>query len=236
MDKEKNLYIVVYAAIITIVVAVSLAFVQSGLKDKQVANELADMQNKILKAVNISKDSVGDLTAYFDQNLQGIVLDNAGSEISGVNPLLVDLQKENKKSTTDPSRQLPLYIHNGTDGLKQYIIPLWGAGLWDYINGFVAVEDDFNTIYGAAFDHKQETPGLGAEIKDNPDFRKQFVGKKLYDGEEFVSIEVKKGFIKDPEHQVQAVSGATVTSNGVTDMFLADIADYMPYFEKLKNN
>jgi len=234
VGKNSNLYIVVYAAVMTVIVAISLAFITESLKEKQHANELAEMQSKILGAVNITKESVGNLTAYFNENVKGMVLDNDGNEIPDVNPLTVDLQKENRRKRDDPTRKLPLYIHTGTDGSQQYIVPLWGSGLWDYINGFVAIESDFNTVYGTAFDHKAETPGLGAEITDNPAFSKQFIGRTLWKGDEFVSIEVRKGVITNPEHQVQGVSGATMTSNGVTNMLLSDIGDYLPYFEKLK--
>ena len=123
--------------------------------------------------------------------------------------------------------------------ILQYIlgvIYLTGAGLWDAIWGYVALESDFATISGVAFDHAGETPGLGAEIKDKPEWGEQFIGKKLYnDAGEFVSVSVVKGSIKNEMHEVNTVSGATVTSDGVADMMSEDVQDYLPYFESIKN-
>jgi Na+-transporting NADH:ubiquinone oxidoreductase subunit C len=102
----------------------------------------------------------------------------------------------------------------------------------------VAIEEDFNTIAGISMDHKAETPGLGAEIKDNPDdYNQPFVGKKLYDESgEYVSVAMKKGAITDPAHQVDAITGATITSDGVSKMLYEDVKAYLPYFQTLKNS
>ncbi|MCP3894235.1 MAG: FMN-binding protein, partial [Bacteroides sp.] len=110
-----------------------------------------------------------------------------------------------------------------------------GNGLWDDIWGNIALEDDLNTVTGAMFDHKGETPGLGAEIKDNPSFAKQFEGKKLYEDDgDYVSITVQKGKAKNLVHEVDGISGATVTCVGVTEMLVRGIRYYEPYFKQLK--
>lgn len=114
-----------------------------------------------------------------------------------------------------------------------------GSGLWDEIWGNIAIKDDFNSVVGVAFDHKAETPGLGAEIKDNPSFKAMFANQenplKLYNAEgEYTSVEVVKGGVKDKTYQVDAISGATVTSVGVGEMLYRGIKYYEPYFNKLR--
>jgi len=110
-----------------------------------------------------------------------------------------------------------------------------GKGLWDEIWGSIAIKDDFNTIGGVAFNHTAETPGLGAEIKDNKNWKSKFTGKKLFNSAgEFVSVDVVKGGVKEPDHQVDAISGATVTCVGVAEMLDRGIEVYLPYFESLK--
>ncbi len=115
-----------------------------------------------------------------------------------------------------------------------YIIPLRGKGLWGPIWGFISLEDDLNTVFGAVFDHKAETPGLGAEI-NRPMFQDPFAGKSIFNGEEFKSIKVIKGGAgEDNMHGVDGISGGTITSDGVTDMLLERLTMYLPYFNKIK--
>ncbi|NBC24963.1 MAG: NADH:ubiquinone reductase (Na(+)-transporting) subunit C, partial [Bacteroidetes bacterium] len=130
------------------------------------------------------------------------------------------------------NRLLPVFEYK-SDGQTCYIFSVRGNGLWDAIWGNIALKSDMNTIVGATFDHKSETPGLGAEIKDNPNFREQFQGKEIFaeDGE-FVSITVRKGGAKDPDHEVDGISGATITADGVTDMLENGLGNYMAYIEK----
>jgi Na+-transporting NADH:ubiquinone oxidoreductase subunit C len=130
---------------------------------------------------------------------------------------------------------LPLFIYDGADG-KNYILAVRGNGLWDEIWGYIALENDLNTIAGATFDHKGETPGLGAEIKDNPQFAKNFIGKKIYDNSgKYVSVKVQKGGA-DPENMyaVDGISGATVTADGVGEMLARGIEYYDAYFDDYK--
>jgi len=121
-----------------------------------------------------------------------------------------------------------------------YIVPLFGKGLWDDIWGYIALDSDKNTIVGATFDHKGETPGLGAEIREIW-FQKQFVGKKIFDKpndfskNNFVSVCTVKGGAKaDDTHGVDAISGGTVTSNKLSIMINERIQHYLAYFNKSK--
>lgn len=137
------------------------------------------------------------------------------------------------ESTLD-KRKLPVYVCN-KDADTLYIIPLRGKGLWGPVWGYLALESDFNTLYGAVFDHKSETPGLGAEI--NTDwFESAFKGKKLFENDEFVSIEVAKGGnTQDNIHAVDAISGGTITSKGVEAMITDCLQGYLTFFDKQKN-
>ena len=155
-----------------------------------------------------------------------------GNVVTGELAENIDMAREEKKPLDD--QRLPVYVYNSSKG-KIYVVSVRGSGLWDKIWGNIALQDDFNTVVGATFDHAGETPGLGAEIKDNPGFAAQFTGKKLYDASgDYTSIEVVKGVAKDPLHQVDGISGATVTSVGVGEMLERGLAYYEPYFEKLK--
>ena len=128
---------------------------------------------------------------------------------------------------------MPLYVAN-VEGEKKYIIPLRGKGLWGPIWGFLSLEDDFNTVYGAVFDHKSETPGLGAEINQYEDFQQQFEGKQILEGAKVVSITVWKGGAKpDDVHGVDGISGGTITSDGVTYMLEERLNMYAPYFKNM---
>ena len=168
----------------------------------------------------------------FDRQMEQVVINMEGEVMDGMLAEDIDTAKEKKKEEED--RVHPLYIYNG-DGEKYYIMSLRGNGLWDEIWGYVALSNDLNTIVGAAFDHKGETPGLGAEIKDNPWFPEQFTGKKIYNAEgQFVSVAVVKGGAdKGDYNAVDGLSGATVTADGVSKMIKNGIQYYLPYFRKI---
>lgn len=215
----------------TIIVAVLLSAISEVLKAPQEKNELLAQKTDILKSVGM--DEVPDIETFYAKNIDGIVINNKGEVIEGLDPLSINLKVENAKKDA-ASRNYPLFIFNNPAGKKNYIVPVRGFGLWGAIWGYVALEDDLNTIKGVAFDHESETPGLGAEIKTDW-FQKQFVGKKIFDNDDhFVGVIVKKGRIDDPTHEVKSISGATMTSNGVTKMLQDGLKAYLPYFEKLK--
>ena len=127
---------------------------------------------------------------------------------------------------------LPLFISN-VEGVTRYIIPLRGKGLWGPIWGFISLEEDLNSVFGAVFDHKSETPGLGAEI-NRASFEDPFSGKSIFEGEEFTSIKVIKGGAEEGDmHGVDGISGGTITSDGVSDMLDERLRRYLPYFSTL---
>ena len=144
---------------------------------------------------------------------------------------LAELELANEAKKAPKNRSYPVYEYNGQNG-KIYIVAIRGNGLWDKIWGYIALEADLNTIAGVYFDHKAETPGLGAEIKDKQAFKDQFIGKKVFNGEK-VAITVLKR-MKAGIHNVEGISGATITSDGVTDMFSSGMDYYKAYFATLK--
>ncbi|MFT7589265.1 MAG: Na+-transporting NADH:ubiquinone oxidoreductase subunit C [Limisphaerales bacterium] len=235
MDRESNAYTIGYAVVMTVIVAVGLALVSGSLKPMQDRNQqLATMQD-ILKAVGINDASAEEAEVLFNERIEGLVL-NADMSLSTDTVTAVDIDMSRESKLEKDLQRYPLFVYN-FDGETSFIIPLYGNGLWDKIWGYVAIADDFNTVVGISMDHKAETPALGAEIKDNPKlYSDPFIGKTLLNSAgEYVSISMKKGKIKFPNHQIDAITGATITSNGVNDMLFEDVEAYLPYFEQLKS-
>ena len=234
---ESTNYVVGFTLAMTVLVALTLSSLFYGTKDQVAQN--ADVFNKraILSAISdkldrpVSDFSDQDVLTLFEEKVEQKVLDMNGDELDGIMAEKVDIAKESKKAEAD--RQLPLFIYNN-NGEKVHIVAVRGSGLWDAIWGNVALQSDFTTVVGASFDHAGETPGLGAEIKDNPAFAKQFGGKKIYKDGEYVSVGVIKGGAKDVAYEVDGLSGATVTANGVDEMLYRGIKYYEPYFSKAK--
>ena len=233
----------------TTLVALILAFLSTGLKDIHQKNEAIYNKKAILGAIaenaGLDMSTISDekVLEIFDTGIEQLVVDAKGNQLTaedvealgyvGGKAENVDMAKEIKKPEGD--RVFPVYIYdNGGD--KTYIFTVRGKGLWDEIWGNIAIQNDLNTIVGVAFDHKGETPGLGAEIKDNPEFYTQFSGKKIFNETgEYVSVDVVKGGAKDPIHEVDGISGATITADGVADMMYSGLNLYRPYLETVKN-
>jgi len=239
---ESNRQIIVFIVSLTAVVALGLTVLREATEGLAKKNEEIFNKRAVLAAVEtklgkkVAEFSDEEILQIFDSQVEQKVIRTDGSEVEGLTAIEVDMAKERKKPVEEMN--LPLFIFTNDRGEKFYILAVRGNGLWDEIWGYIALESDLNTIAGASFDHKGETPGLGAEIKDNPSFPAQFVGKKIYDENgNYVSITVKKGGAEPGNpHQVDAISGATVTSNGVTEMLQRGIAYYQAYFDKLKES
>ena len=231
MDVNKNSYTFSFAAIMVVVVAALLSIAAIALKPFQSKNVLLEKKQNILSSVGINIDREDADVQYPLYVKQELVLNANGEIVDGI-AFDVDLQKELKK---DKNLQLlPLFISE-VDEKKQYIIPLRGKGLWGPIWGFIALEDDLNKVFGAVFDHKGETPGLGAEI-NRPFFEDPFAGKTIFEDGELISIKVIKGGApKGDMHGVDGISGGTITSDGVSDMLYERLNMYLPYFSKVKS-
>ena len=243
MDVNKNSYTFGFAAIMVIVVAVILSGTSIILKDAQYSNVELEKKQNILRSVgvNVNRDQAAiEYPVYIKEEL---VLNHLGEIINNLSAFDVDLSKEVKKSIVEDDQNipleertslLPLYISE-VEGETKYIIPLRGKGLWGPIWGFISFNADLNTVFAAVFDHKAETPGLGAEINTSL-FQDVFQGKTIFEKGEFVSIFVQKGGSNGDIHKVDGISGGTITSDGVTDMLNERLKRYLPYFRLMEDN
>ncbi len=233
INKQSNIYTVIYIIVLVVVVGSALAMTALSLKEKQQANEDNDRRKQILASVNITPDPT-QISADFEKYITSQLVVNANGDSIGDNAFDVSVQKQLKNELS--KRQLPLFICT-LDGSKKYIIPLYGAGLWGPIWGYIALDSDGSTVYGAYFDHQGETPGLGAEITTEK-FRGQFAGKELFKGDEFFPVTVVKQGQKpqDNSDYVYGISGGTITSKGVAAMLDECLKPYQAYLNKLSSN
>ena len=222
IDTNSDVYAVLYSAVVVVIVAFLLAGVSSALKPMQDANVELDKKKQILASLN--ERNLPDAAATYDAlivadpivDAQGnVVAENGGFEVAN------DAVSEDN---------LPLYIAE-IDGATKYILPMTGNGLWGGIWGYLALNDDCNTIYGVYFSHASETPGLGAEIAGDK-FQGRFPGKKVYGEMGEVGLSVLKKSA-DAEFHVDAVSGATITCNGVDAMLKLKLSPYYKYLNSL---
>ncbi|HOB77180.1 MAG: NADH:ubiquinone reductase (Na(+)-transporting) subunit C [Bacteroidales bacterium] len=248
MYKFTNKYIIIYSIIMVAIVAVLLTLGATALKPLQDKNKKNEKIGYILRASRQEFDPKNAEDTYKKLLIKEIAINESGdiiAEFDYINglrgklrPFDIDVNTETKKFKEGKSYILPIYlIQNNGDTLT--VIPFYGMGLWGAIWGYVALENDLNTIHGAVFDHKGETPGLGAEISDLP-FQNQFIGKKIFDeNQNFVGVAIVKGGVRRsniPElHGVDAISGGTFTSKGLDNMLLDGFKMAMPYIEKHRN-
>lgn len=226
-----NRYIFLYSSAMVVIVAILLAFAATMLGPFQEKNIRIEKMQNILASMSIesTKSNVEDLFSKYI--IESKVINSVGDVVEG-NAFEINLLEENRKDISE--RRLPLYVATlNQDTL--YVIPLHGAGLWGPIWGYVSLKSDLNTIMGANFDHASETPGLGAEISQ-PKFEEQFTGKQLYNKSgAFMSVKaVRGGAAPNDLHGVDAISGGTITSNGLSKMLEDGLIVYEPFFKKLK--
>lgn len=234
MNRDSNLYTFVFAAIMVVVVASALAFAATSLKPMQDDNVRKEKMQSILHTIGVEVERDAAKEKFDTYIKEQLALKADGSVDESANAFNIDLAKEVKKPVEE--QRFPLYIAD-VDGAKYYIVPLRGAGLWDAIWGYISLESDLNTVKGAIFDHKGETPGLGAEITQKW-FQDRFTSEKIFNSNhELVGVAVQKGYSggenKD-DNAIDAISGATITGDGVTRMIEERLSHYLPYFEKNK--
>lgn len=229
MDRNSNGYTFLFAGIMVIVVGALLAFTATSLKPAQDENVKKEKMQNILASVGVEVDRESATAEYGKVIKEQLSLNEDGSVKEGVNAFDVDLKEELAKPADKQS--YPLYVAE-QEGKTFYIIPLRGAGLWDAIWGYVALDSDMNTVKGAVFDHKGETPGLGAEITQKW-FQDRFTGKKIRnESGKIVGVQVVKS--NAGANDVDAISGATITSDGVSHMIAERLTHYQGYFDQLK--
>ncbi len=240
MNKNSNGYIILYASVMVVIVAALLSFVSLSLDERQAGNVRVEKMGDILRSVGLEGDAnqVADKSAYIAGQYQKYIVDSyavnaAGDRIEGADAfnLLINLEAEYNKPLQN--RRLPVFVSRDDQGVVSYVIPVWGSGLWGPVWGYIALADDWDTIDGAVFDHKSETPGLGAEIASQT-FQVQFRGKRILDQQgRVVAITLQKGGAdpNDP-HAVDAITGGTLTSRGVENMLRNCLGDYSAYIHK----
>lgn len=230
MNKQSSVYTIVYIVVLAGVVGAVLAMTSMGLKSRQQANIDADKMCQILSAIRIvpEKDMIVE---EFDRYVVSQVVVNESGDSIGNDAFGIDMAMESKVDA--PERRLPVYVCD-VDGARKYVVPVYGAGLWGPIWGYVALDSDGSTIYGAYFAHEGETPGLGAEI-EKPAFSDQFRGKELWKQGNFLPVNVLKKGTKPVagEDYVDAVSGGTITSKGVASMLDSGLTPYKAYLRSL---
>lgn len=231
MKNFSNTYIFMFSAVMVVIVALLLSLAAMQLKPFQDRNiEIEKMQN-ILASININSNPVNAQELYKKYITSSYIVNISGEKSTDIEAFKVNIKVEMAKP--EKQRNLPVFMSRLENGEEACIVPLRGKGLWGPIWGYISFKKDLNTIYGAFFDHQGETPGLGAEIKENF-FQKEFINKQIFDTSgKFVSIGVIKGGAqKDNPHQVDAISGGTITSKGLEDMIHVSLMDYKLFFEK----
>tara|TARA_X000000368_G_scaffold66852_2_gene48129 strand:- start:562 stop:1287 length:726 start_codon:yes stop_codon:yes gene_type:complete len=237
MNRDSNIYTFLFVGIMIVGIASILAYTSQTLKPMQDENVKNEKMQNILSTVGINVSREDAEESYSKYITQELALKMDGTVNESLNPFSnLNLAKELKKDYKD--QHFPLYIAD-IDSERYYIIELRGVGLWDAIWGYVSLKSDFNTINGVSFDHKGETAGLGAEITKDW-FKDSFIDEKVFNKEgQLVGITVLKGN-NDPsnsdkdDHEVDAISGSTITGDGVTDMIKERLNNYLPYLEKLE--
>lgn len=233
MNRQSNTYTIIYSVIMVIVVGVVLSVVYQALRPAQLDNIANDKRKQILSAVFVTPkdgENIGEL--YQQTIVRSFMVNSSGDSIaSSINPFDVDIAAEVKKS--DQDRLLPVFVAK-TDNGEKYIIPVYGAGLWGPIWGYVSFNNTGNTIYGAYFAHQGETPGLGAEIEKS-DFQNQFKNKCVFGSTgKFESVAVvKRGMESNDKVWVHAISGGTITSQGVQAMLHNSLKPYSNFLLNL---
>ena len=243
MRSFSNTYIFVFSLIMVTIVAVLLSFVATQLKPLQEMNVQIEKKQDVLRSVGKAEDAAeaDDKNTYINEEFakyitESYVVDFEGNKVE-IDAFEVMLGLTAEIRLPREERNYPVFIYSENGGPRKYVVPVRGKGLWGPIWGYVALEEDLNTISGAVFDHKAETPGLGSDI--NKDwFQEPFAGKTIFnEAGEFVSVEVVKGGA-DPSniHQVDAIAGGTITSKALEEMIIDCMTGYVAHFKELSNN
>ncbi|MDE6328257.1 MAG: NADH:ubiquinone reductase (Na(+)-transporting) subunit C [Duncaniella sp.] len=232
MNKQSNTYTIIYIIVLVVLVGTALAATSLALKDKQQENVNADKMGQILAAALITP-AKGEVVADFDKYITTqLVVNEQGNTIEGVKAFDVNIANQSKLPAD--RRELPVFVCTTPDGATKYILPVYGAGLWGPIWGYVAFDSDGSTIYGAYFAHQGETPGLGAEI-EKAAFSDQFKGKQVFKNGRFHPVTVVKAGQQpmNGEDYVDGISGGTITSKGVGAMLNNCLTPYRRFLQKL---
>ena len=239
MDRDSNLYTFLFATIMVFVIAIVLAYTSQSLKGLQKENIRKEKMQNILSTVGVITNREGAEELYDKYIEEQIAVQNDGS-IDPAIDVFNDIKLVLELRKSPENQNFPLYVAN-IDSERFYIIPIRGNGLWNAIWGYISLKEDLNTVKGVVFDHAQETAGLGAEITQDW-FKERFINEKLFDSDNnLIGITVSETN-NDPNNEdkedfeVDAISGATITGDGVTDMIKERLEHYVPYLNTLRSN
>ena len=222
---NSNAYIIIYSVVMVVVVAVLLAVTSLSLQERQNENMLNEKRQQIVKALGENPETA----TYSDVVAEAVMLDKNGQAISGKTEANI-FEALNDLTASFEAGEFPIFkAANGS-----VVIPVYGAGLWGPVWGYIALEPDMNTVKGIVMDHSGETPGLGAEITSEG-VQSSFVGKTIFEGTDFVSVAMRKGGATN-NHEVDAISGGTKTCDGVNEMLKSGLEGYLPYINANKSN
>ncbi len=240
-----NKYIFIYASVMVVLVAILLATTATLLKPAQDNNVRIEKMQQILKSADVTVEAKDAIAAYDKYIVRELAVDSKGEIVAefsnqkqvkgNIRPFDINLKVELKKYEKKEVALFPVFVFKGDKNDTLYIVSLYGKGLWGPVWGNISLKSDKNTISGVTFGHKGETPGLGAEISEQP-FQNQFKEKQIFDETgKLTSITVVKGGVKnstlDPKHGVDAISGGTITSNGTNDMLKDCLHIYEPFLK-----
>lgn len=232
MDRDSNLYTFLFATIMVFVIAIVLAYTSQSLKGLQKENIRKEKMQNILSTVGVITNREGAEELYDKYIEEQIAVQNDGS-IDPAIDVFNDIKLVLELRKSPENQNFPLYVAN-IDSERFYIIPIRGNGLWNAIWGYISLKEDLNTVKGVVFDHAGETAGLGAEITQDW-FKERFINEKLFDSDNnLMGITVSKTN-NDPNNEdkedfeVDAISGATITGDGVSDMIKERLEHYVPY-------
>ena len=233
MNTNKNSYIIIYSAVLVVIVAFLLAYIFQALKPMQDVNVALDKKKQILAALNIRELGDVESAEKYKEVVKADMIVDANAQVVEAGEQGGENAAFKLNSADYKAGKLAVYDCE-VDGKKKYVIPVYGMGLWGPIWGYIALDDDKNTVFGAYFNHDSETAVLGAEIKDSKAWQDQFIGKKIFsaDGQKIAIAVKKKSDVKNPASECDAVTGATLTSDGVSLMLQDCFAKYVNFLKK----
>ncbi|MEE4115969.1 MAG: NADH:ubiquinone reductase (Na(+)-transporting) subunit C [Marinilabiliaceae bacterium] len=232
MKNFSNTYIFIFATIMVAIVALVLSTAAMLLQPRQEKNAEIEKKRNILASVGIEASGIDAETLYDKYITSAYVINNKAEKVEGV-AFDIDVKKEQRKPIGE--QLFPIYVATLDNGSRSFIMPLEGKGLWGPIWGYMALNEDLRTIYGVTFDHKSETPGLGAEINTSG-FEDMFKNKTLFEGDEFKGILVQKGGANPNDNSaVDAISGGTITSKALEAMIYDCMVNYVDFLKNYSN-
>ena len=227
MNKQGNTYTFLYSVVLVVVVAALLSIVSLSLQPRQNENRQNEKRQNILSAIHISSTAANSAELFDKYIKEQFIINSKGDRIEGK---AFDVNIEKQYNLPVEKRELPVFVAN-VDGATKYILPIYGAGLWGPIWGYISLDDNKDTVYGTYFSHASETPGLGAEIATEH-FQNEFVGKKTLENGAITLGVVKNGKVEKPDYQVDGISGGTITSVGVDAMLKSCLNSYLSFLTK----